>query len=383
MNIHTQRVLDACVGRPCCSALTLWRRCFGDPPRDGPVRRVALAKFLGLGSILQALPVVRTLKRLHPGVHITFLTFSPNRPLFDLIPEVDEVVAFDTSGLRPFGVTVARHLGALRRAGLDLLLDLEFFSRFSAMIAYLSAARERVGYFLPEVPRGDLLTRRVFYSPYRHISQIFLSLVDVDLARSPVDPALFRVDVPPAARRSADAALRLAGIDPEKPFVAVNPNAGDMCLERRWDAPKFRELAARIRETLKTPVVMIGAPSDRSYVESIGADAVNLAGGVDVPALAGVLLRARVLVTNDSGPLHLAAAVGTPTISFFGPETPAIYGPSGPGHLVFFTGVHCSPCLTVHNQKIPPCGGRNICLQSLGVDEVWERSRPLLEDRVR
>jgi len=80
-------------------------------------------------------------------------------------------------------------------------------------------------------------------------------------------------------------------------------------------------------------------------------------------------------VTNDSGPLHIAAALGLPTLSLFGPETPVLYGPKGGNPLIFYKGLYCSPCLSVFNAKTAPCSGQNICMQSISAGKVLEAMR--------
>ena len=99
---------------------------------------------------------------------------------------------------------------------------------------------------------------------------------------------------------------------------------------------------------------------------------VNLAGRTSLGELIGVFKRLALFVTNDSGPLHIAAALGVPTVSFFGPETPVLYGPKGRDSLIFYKGIYCSPCLSVFNAKTAPCKGQNICMQSICSDEVLE-----------
>jgi ADP-heptose:LPS heptosyltransferase len=99
-----------------------------------------------------------------------------------------------------------------------------------------------------------------------------------------------------------------------------------------------------------------------------------------VRELVEALRAARLFVTVDSGPLHLAALTDTPTIALFGPETPSLYGSLGRRHKLFYAGVYCSPCLNVYNTKTAPCNGNNICMQSISASEVLAAARELLED---
>lgn len=174
-----------------------------------------------------------------------------------------------------------------------------------------------------------------------------------------------------------EALLRKNGVRQGREIVCVNVNAGEMCLERRWPGNRFAELIREILRRGLATVVLIGAPGEQAYVQSVvdlvgpAPDLVNLAGELSVEQLLALLKRARFLLTNDAGPLHLASACGTPTIALFGPESPLLYGPVGNGHMVFYKRVHCSPCLTVANDKTPPCRGNNICMSAISVEEVF------------
>jgi heptosyltransferase-2 len=138
-----------------------------------------------------------------------------------------------------------------------------------------------------------------------------------------------------------------------------------MALERRWPAEKAGELLAHLSARRDLAVVAIGAPAEREYVESVLRAAhveervVNAAGRIDVPQLVALLEHAAVVVTNDSGPLHLGCAAGASTVALFGPETPVLYGPlrsrAGQRHAVHYLKLACSPCMFVHDNKVLSC----------------------------
>jgi ADP-heptose:LPS heptosyltransferase len=163
----------------------------------------------------------------------------------------------------------------------------------------------------------------------------------------------------------------------------LNPNAGELSLERRWPAPRFIELAQRLISAEGWSVVLIGSKAEREYTEGIAhrvasPRCVNLAGELDVSELVYVLSRANVVVTNDSGPMHVAATIGAPTLGLFGPETPVMYGPLGLRARALYRPPSCSPCINVHDNKVASCiYGEPQCLMAIGVDEVHEAARAL------
>jgi ADP-heptose:LPS heptosyltransferase len=142
-----------------------------------------------------------------------------------------------------------------------------------------------------------------------------------------------------------------------------------------------------LSEFPRVVVLLIGAPSDLPLVAQMhglfGAEdqarVLNVAGKFGLAELCALLRMSELLITNDSGPLHLAEALATPTVSFFGPETPMLYGPTGENQIVFYKGIYCSPCLNVHNQKQAPCKGNNVCLKLVSPEEVFASTKKLLQ----
>ncbi|MCK7580898.1 MAG: glycosyltransferase family 9 protein [Chromatiales bacterium] len=149
---------------------------------------------------------------------------------------------------------------------------------------------------------------------------------------------------------------------PATPFIAVNPNASTMALARRWPEENFVTLLDRL-EQAGLPAGRADRSARRGHAASNGCawarvgptGIANLAGRLSLAELIPVLRRAALLVTNDSGPLHLAGAPGVPTVSFFGPETPALFGPRGPRDIVLYRGIDCSPCISIYNAKTVRC----------------------------
>ena len=158
-------------------------------------------------------------------------------------------------------------------------------------------------------------------------------------------------------------------------IVCVNINAGTLGQLRRWPQENYAELIFGLRVRFGIKTVLIGGKEDVSYVEGFIAkipkknDIFNLCGKLSIKELVDLFNKSRLLITNDSGPLHIASIVGLPTISFFGPETPYLYGPLGSDHHVFYEDIFCSPCINIYNAKASNCNN-NICLKSIGPETV-------------
>jgi ADP-heptose:LPS heptosyltransferase len=182
-------------------------------------------------------------------------------------------------------------------------------------------------------------------------------------------------------RAAAGALLAQKGIAPEELLICFNVNASDLSLERRWPKAEFLTMAQGLLNELNARLIFVGSPGEAAYVGEIVAElpqndfVINLAGKTELKDLIEILRRCRIFITNDSGPLHLAASLDVATISFFGPETPMLYGPKGGDALVFYEGTYCSPCLNVFNVKTAPCSGRNVCMQRIKVGVVLDAMR--------
>lgn len=397
MKTRTMIRLDHWVGVPLCALayvlqaparwLAAWTR---RAPREP--RRILVVKFLGMGSVLLATPMLRRLRTAHPGATITFLTFRGNADVVSRLPFVDEVLEVPHGTLLSLFTSVPRLLVDLRRRRFDVAIDLEFYSRLSALMAWGSGARRRIGFYVRGRWRGSLLTDTVFFNarlPYGHAVRALLHplAIDDELDERLEPPLLTIAEAEDAWRR-----LVTLGVPEQGAVVVVNVNASDLCVERRWPADRFAQLVERFADEVAhvERLVFIGAPSETDTVRRVldlvadedRALCLDLAGRTTLNELTVLLGRAALVVTNDSGPLHLAASLGVPTASLFGPESPALYGPVGDNHLIFYAGHWCSPCLSVYNAKIAWCDGDNVCMQSISVDEVVRRLGAFARERV-
>jgi lipopolysaccharide heptosyltransferase II len=388
--------IDRRVGPLLCAILLGVKRLRGRrSPAPERVSRVLLVKFWGMGSIVLATPLLERLHARHPDARIDFLTLRENQALLALVPGVGRTVCLDLSrGNLSFLVDAVRTLLQLRRERYDLLLDLEFFTRFSAIFSYLAGARRSHGFSAKGSWRGRLHDVEVPFNAYSHVASNFETLLHGDpmrpaggVAAAPLLPGLA---VPEEAWR---ACLGLLEQSPAwrsgRPLVVVNPNAGDMAIERRWPLERAAELLGRLCGERELNVALIGAPSEREYVESVarasgaGDRLIDLAGRIDVPQLVALLAHADLLVTNDSGPMHIAAAVGTSSVALFGPETPVLYAPlrsrRDQQHRIHYLGLACSPCMFVHDNKVLSCWfAQARCMTGIAPQDVLESVDALL-----
>ena len=399
IDVDTMRFVDRYAGQPLCWLLSAIRFAAGGRRRAlPPPRKVLIVKFSEMGSTALAYPAFAELERRIPGLELAFLTFAPNRPLLDSLGPRGEVFTIDVSTpWRMFrsGLSAVRRL---RRERIDTTIDMDFFSRLSAAVAYLVCRGNRVGFhrFAGEgLGRGSLLTHQVIYSPHIHTSAAFLALARAAVCPDPqglntreaIDARSLNLPVyrpEPCAVAAVRQRLEESGIPADARIVLVNPNSSDLFPLRRWPLVRFAELCSRlIDEDPGVRVVITGTASEevdaRTILERVGNPrCVSFAGRTSFPELLALYATARLLITNDSGPAHFAALLRLPSVVLFGPETPALYGPLNPNARCLYKHFACSPCVSVYNAKKSPCT-RSLCLEAIAVDEVLAVMREALE----
>jgi ADP-heptose:LPS heptosyltransferase len=393
------QIIDRFVGVPLCASLTLVRRLTGDrfvPERVEVPRKVLFVKLAEQGSTVLAYPAISRAIQLVGRENVFFLVFEENRFILDamgLIPP-ENVITIRHKQTFELAWQALRALLRVRRERLDAAVDLEFFSRGSAILTFLSGARQRVGFhtFFGDGPyRGDLMTHRLSYNPYLHTSQIFLLMVaalEQPLPRSgklsvPVPQIEKWVpDFQPAAGEQDQVRSLLqreTGNDGQPQIVLLNPNASDLLPLRKWPGDRYVSLARRLLDAFPEIYVgLTGAPDEagpiEAMVQEIGSPrCFSLAGKTTLRQLLVLYTLSELLITNDSGPAHFAAMTQVHTLTLFGPETPALFGARTPRAITIWQGLACSPCVNAYNNRQSSCTN-NVCMQKITVDRVFEEA---------
>lgn len=391
MTIGFMRAVDWYLGIPACWLLALIRT-LASPLRGrprSPHRRIVVIKLLGSGSLVLAAPAIAALRAAHPGVRLTLVTFSENREVAAMLGLADEMIAIRRSSMPAFILDSGMAVLALIRRRPDLAVDLEFFSKYSVILAALSNARVLAGFHLVLEPwRSALLDVKGYYNHYRHVQEIFLSLAyllktgDATYDRFEA----FKSGCPHPVitpRPSAVAAMRrrLRSAGTRGPVLLVNPNASADTAPhlKRWPVERFAGLCEGLLKGKPpaTRVALIGGPADAAYNASVisrvepglRARVLNFAGRTKLTELPALFSLGRVLVSVDSGPMHLASCTTIPVVGLFFAETPVLYAPLGPHAVAVAPDTYALPMFTVYTGK-QPIASRNAPARRVSVDRV-------------
>jgi ADP-heptose:LPS heptosyltransferase len=402
MKINTMQGIDFWAGVPLCAFATallrIWKRFRTAAPR--PLCRVLFIELSEMGSAILAGPAMRK-ARDQLKAELFFLIFDVNSTSIELtgmVPSSNVFTIRSDSLVHLARDSIAFFVWA-RRNGIDTAIDLEPFSRFTALLTGCCGADRTAGFYRfhnEGLYRGEMLTHRVAYNPHIHIAKGFIALVDALLSRDVTTPysktliadteLVFSIPPPDDIARTnmlERVCLRVPGYDPRRNrLVLINPNAGDVLPHRRWMSARYGELIKRILVDYEDVFVLITGSADDQHnaaglVARVGNPrCVSFAGWTCLGNLPSLYALSALMVTNDSGPAHIASAANLPTIVLFGPETPKLYGPLGSARVVY-AGLACSPCVTAYNHRRTACTD-NVCMQSISVDVVFSEIKSVL-----
>jgi ADP-heptose:LPS heptosyltransferase len=386
--------IDGCVGPILCFFATCLNRLSAHRSTVQPPRSLIFIKLSEQGATVLAAPALREAVRRVGRDRVFFVAFSGNREILDLmdILPAENVLELENRSVWSFLRSLLRLFGDFRRLRPEAAIDLDFFTRASALLTWASGASRRVGlhaYFGEGPYRGDLMTHRCRYNPHWHTANFFLALVHA-LDQAPENfPAWQAASVvshplswprptlPTAARRSAEAlVLNTLKLNHLPPLVLLNANCSDLVPLRKWMPERYVELAQLLLDRHPDIYILFtGSPAEVLQSATL-ATQVNsprcgsIAGRTTLTQLLAVYGFASVLVTNDSGPVHFASLTQVKTVALFGPETPALFGPQGEG-VALTAGLPCSPCVSAQNSRQSRCRD-NLCMRAISVATVYD-----------
>ncbi len=345
-------------------------------------KRILVLRMDLIGDLVLSLPVVRSLKRTYPDAEIDLLAIPSSSKVVMNDPDLTEVIAYDPNiWRRPkalFNLQNWREAQALRHSLQARHYDLavSVFGPWAAILAVLSGTQRRVGFGQESYP--GFMTDSVpgaHWNKGDHLHEVdyCLKLSQAVGANVTSNDRIPQLNVSFQAQQEIDEILLQQGIQPDRTIVAchVSSNNGQ---SKRWPIPYWAKMIDQLTSNENMTIVLTGAPNDLPLIETIlcrtHEQPVNLAGKTSLTQLAALLKRANLVITGDSGPMHIAAAVGTPLIAIHGPTDPVKSGPVSPLATVLRSDIWCSPCYTAKGRPADCRFFTTQCMKDITVEQV-------------
>lgn len=383
------RAIDRWVGIPLCAFFSLfaplkwlWIRVF--PPR--PFKKILIIKLIEIGAVVHAYPFLKKIQEDYPAAEIYILTFSKNREIFNLFSrslKIKEIITINEEGLWHLTADLWQTIWRVVVLRPCLTVDLEFFSRASALLSFFSGAPKTVGFYaygFEGLYRGDFLSHKVAYNPLVHTSVNYLSLAQAlkepfknspeayqFIDRSSLSFPVYTHD--PQVRQS----LSIFNLPQNKCIFLMNMGEGNIPL-REWPLENFKRVAEEILKDSQNVVLLVGAQSGQQKAQDLMEELeherlLNYCGKTSLLQLMEIFMLSHALIANDGGLGHLAMMTSIKKYILYGPETPQVFSPLGPHTHVFYSHWPCSPCLSALNHRYSACRD-NQCLKAIKPDEV-------------
>ncbi len=384
------RRLDSILGLICVTVLSLFRRSAVNSGAVGgfEINRILLIKLVGMGDVVLLQTVFKQIRKAFPQANIHLLT-TPNlgNTFTAQSLHVDSVIIEDVGKWKFPPLRLVRLAKKLKRNRYDIAIDFEQHFFMTPLLLYLAHIPQTYGFFYHAI-RSKLFTKGIPISPNRHMLFDFLDLAGESLSKRFLIADTLRFEgITDSNRLSVHEWLEQRGIL-QKPYIIIHPGCGPSGQCRAWPQARFAEIAKRLSSKGFT-ILISGIPSERSIIESIvrsagTANIRSVVGELSFYEYAALLDEASLLLSNDTGPMHLGASLQVPTLGLFGPENPARYMPYGKGNAFLYVKQSCSPCNHNYRGVRPKCTNRVFqkCMLEINVDVVERKILEIIKTKM-
>lgn len=336
------------------------------------VNKILVIKLTMIGDTILLYPAVKALKEKFRNAKIKFLCSRINYEIvkmWNLVDVVDEVIVFEFDKIFKNPLVILRQFFKLWREKFDLGVDFEQWFRITSIIAFITS-KYKIGFRTPRQLRHYLFNKYIWHIKDKHEVECFCDIVR-SLGAIVEDKNLFII-IDDTAKQKIKRTLYFKNIV-EKKFIIIHPGCGIHGFYREWDVEKYAEIAEYIISKYKYSVVLTGSKDDIKKITSFEKINIpnefflNLIGKTTIQELIALVSMAKFVICGNTGVLHIAAALGIPTVAIHGPTNPKKWGPWGKGHIVVQSNLDCIPCSYLGFEY--GCKKRK-CLKAISIDDV-------------
>ena len=329
------------------------------------INRILIRGVNWVGDSVLTIPAVELIKKIFPKADLGIMIKEELRPLWEDNPYIDEVIPFK----KRTGIKAIGEIGLIRKLSkgnwdMAILFPNSFHS---ALIVFLAGVPIRIGYNRDK--RGFLLTYKIDLNDdtlKKHQVEYYLDLVK-NLGDDKALSNLPRINIDEKRLKWAEDFLFKNGVKKDDVLVGVNPGAA-YGAAKRWFPERYAELIEKLLALERVKIIIVGAREERYFFnylkKEVKGNVIDTVSKTDLVETAALLSKCHILVTNDSGPMHIGAAVNTPVIAVFGSTDSSLTGPLGKNHLIIKKDVSCSPCFERDCDTLE-------CFHAITVEEVY------------
>lgn len=349
------------------------------------MKKFLLMNPFGIGDVLFTTPVIRAIKDNFPDCAISYWCNSRVKDLFIHDPKINKIFAVSRGDIKKIAceskleavTTVLKLLADLKKEKFDALVDFSLDYRYSLM-ALIIGIKQRIG--LDYKKRGAFLTQKVTIDGYseKHMAEHYFKLAELLGIKG--KPKKLELHVSEKHKIQSNILLTQAGVKQQELLIGIAPGAGASWGEKaglkHWPAMKYAQIADKIIDKFNAKVLILGDNFEKPVTDIVTTamkhKAIDLTGKTSLGEMIGLIHNLKLLITNDGGPLHLAAALGVKTVSIFGPVDEKVYGPypASEMHRVIKKDIACRPCYKEFRMNL--CQNNKQCIDSIEVQEVFE-----------
>lgn len=361
LKIKTIRKIDRYIGNGLCCLLSVFNR-KGNLKEP---KKILVVQLWGIGETILTLPAIKALKNRFPEAKITVLS---TKNVKDVFFKKFDVVAVK---LNP-GSILKFILSNYRKY--DLVVDFEEYLNISSIISFF-AGKYRVGF--NHGNRALLYSKKISYNDEQHVEKTLMDLVNILGAEYKAEK-LIKLNYSKEDKIYVDNLLKKNNILKKDLVVGIAAGTSESAKSRMWPKNRFAELSEGLIEKYNAKIVFVGGKKEAELVNEIQKltknKTINFSGKTNLKQLFYLIEKCNVFISNDTGPMHIAAAQGVKTIGLFGPNLPSRFSPYGKGNIGIYKGAECSPCINVHKGEVPECKwkGKDYqkCMKKISVEDV-------------
>lgn len=368
MKTTAYRLIDKLAGGLMCWILSIpkmFRHSNYTSERELYPKRILIIKLWAIGDSVVSLPLIKSLKKRYPESQIDLIARKRVIPIFEGIKEINSIIQFN----------LFKTIFLLRKY--DLAIDLEPYLNLSALISFYTA-KERFGF--SKQTRSKIYTKTTDFRKDQHMVENyldFLKLLNKEINAE--DKKLAGISYNYYDKSTADNFLKANSVGERDILIGICAGAGESAKTRMWDKNNFAKLADNLIMKYKAKVMFIGGESEEELCEEIIESAqnkkeiINAVNKFSLKESCALIEKCRLFVSNDTGPMHIAAAQGVKTIGLFGPNTPVLWKPYGEQNIAVYKNVECSPCILNDKGIFPEClrkSDKYLCMRLITISDV-------------